>query len=191
MANPLRQLDPEIYGGLGPPLTDRGGVDREGELVMTDEEKQSILASAKATIDRRRAVDGLRDAKPPRERVETNIKYRRTDPEPPPPEERNLTDAEMLRWRQYFEAYVVGAIRSERAFITEVVGGALGEKMNELRDEIESYVNAKFAQATNQRFVDLMKLSLDELKTEIKKLRGGLIGEVSDLPNPQRHRQIN
>jgi hypothetical protein len=63
--------------------------------------------------------------------------------------------------------------------------------MNELRGEIESYVNAKIAQATNQRFVDMMKLSVDELKAEIKKLRGGLVGEVSDLPNPLTRRQIN
>jgi hypothetical protein len=97
----------------------------------------------------------------------------------------------MLRWPQYFEAYVAEAIRSEHEFIIEIVGGALGEKLNELRDEIESYVNAKIAEATNERFVDLMKLSVGELKPEITKLRGGLVGEVSDLPNPLPFWQVN
>jgi hypothetical protein len=73
----------------------------------------------------------------------------------------------------------------------EIVGQALGEKLNELRDEMENYVNAKITQAANKRFVDLMKLSVDELKAEIKKLRGGLVGEVGDLPNPLPHRHVN
>jgi len=47
------------------------------------------------------------------------------------------------------------------------------------------------AQAANQRFVELMKFRVEELKAEIKKLRGGLVGEVSDLPNPLPHPQIN
>jgi hypothetical protein len=160
---------------------------------MSDEEKQSILASARATIERLRAAHGARDAEPLRERVETSIEHRRTEPEAPSLADptRNLTDAEMVRWRQYFEAYVAEAIRSERTFMTEVVGGALGEKLNELRDEIETYVDAKFAQATNQRFVDLMKMSVDELKSEIKKLRGGLVGDISDLPNPLASRSLN
>jgi hypothetical protein len=32
---------------------------------------------------------------------------------------------------------------------------------------------------------DAMQASFDELRQEIKKIRGGLTGEMSDLPNPR------
>ena len=90
-----RRLEVANARVMGPPLAERDRHDRRGELVMTDEEKQSILYGARATIDRLRAADGARDKEPPRERVETPIKYRRTEPESPAPAERarNLTDA--------------------------------------------------------------------------------------------------
>ena len=59
----------------------------------------------------------------------------------------NLTDYEMARWRQYFEAHVSEAILAERAFIVEVVGGAIGERETQLCDNIEKMIEAKFKQA--------------------------------------------
>jgi hypothetical protein len=37
----------------------------------------------------------------------------------------------------------------------------------------------------------MMQASFDDLKQEIKKIRGGLTGEVSDLPNPIADRRLN
>jgi hypothetical protein len=73
----------------------------------------------------------------------------------------------------------------------EVVGEALGEISAKLREEIERTVAAKLAQANDQNFTDMMQASFDELKQEIKKIRGGLSGEVSDLPNPIVDRRLN
>jgi hypothetical protein len=36
-----------------------------------------------------------------------------------------------------------------------------------------------------------MQASLNDLRQEIKKLRGGLTGEISDLPNPIADRRLN
>jgi hypothetical protein len=59
---------------------------------------------------------------------------------------RNLTDYEMARWRQYFEAHVEDAIRAEHEFMIEIVGKALGEFVNRRDDEIQQFVDAKFSQ---------------------------------------------
>jgi hypothetical protein len=103
----------------------------------------------------------------------------------------NLTDAEMARWSAHFENRLAQAIANEHEFMIQVVGEALGEVSNQLRDEIEKTVAAKLQQASNQKLADMMRGSLDELKQEIKKIRGGLTGEISDLPNPIADRRLN
>ena len=50
----------------------------------------------------------------------------------------------MARWRQYFEGHVAQAIATERDFMIEVVGLSLGERENQLREEIQQFVDAKF-----------------------------------------------
>ena len=73
------------------------------------------------------------------------LEGRVTKPDPPQQErDRSLTDYEMARWRQYYEAHVAQAIATERDFMTEVVGTALGERENQLREEIRQFVDAKF-----------------------------------------------
>jgi hypothetical protein len=51
-------------------------------------------------------------------------------------------------------------------------------------------IAVKHEQANNQKCADTMRVSLDELKQEIKKIRGGLTG-ASDLPNPTADRRLN
>jgi hypothetical protein len=86
--------------------------------------------------------------------------------------ERKLTDAEMARWNAHFENRA-----NEREFLIQAVG--LGEVWNKLRDEIEKTVAAKLEQASNQKLANMTQASFDDLRQEIKKIRGGLTGEIS------------
>ena len=62
--------------------------------------------------------------------------------------EQNLTDSEMLRWRQNFEAHVAETILAERAFLIEVVGQALGERELQLREQIEQTIETKLSRGS-------------------------------------------
>ena len=105
--------------------------------------------------------------------------------------DRNLTDAEMARWAAHFESRIAQAIASEHELMIEAVGQALGETSNQLREEIGKTITAKLTQANDQQFATMIQASLDGLKQEIKKLRGGLTGDISDLPNPIADRRLN
>jgi hypothetical protein len=100
---------------------------------------------------------------------------------------RNLTDAEMARWRAHFEEL----LEQQKSFILEVVAEALGETSAEQRQEITKTVTVQVEAANNQKFADMLRLDLNALRYEVKKLRGGLVGEVSDLPNPLTDRRLN
>jgi hypothetical protein len=104
---------------------------------------------------------------------------------------RNLTDAEMARWNAHFETRLAQAIASEHEFMIQIVGEVLGEVSNQLRDEIERTVAAKLEQPSSQKLANMMQASFDELRQEIKRIRGGLTGEMSDLPNPLADRRLN
>jgi hypothetical protein len=58
--------------------------------------------------------------------------------------------------------------------LIQVVGEALGEVSNQLRDEIEKTVASKLEQASNQKLAAMVQASFEDLKQEIKKIRGGL-----------------
>jgi hypothetical protein len=121
---------------------------------MTNEERRSVLATARATLQRLNgenaaaSASDTRHPEPLQAEVKRRLDYperRVTNPDPPQQERgRNLTDYEMARWREYFEGYVAQAIAAERDFMTEVVGTALGEGENQLREEIQQFVDAKF-----------------------------------------------
>ena len=84
-------------------------------------------------------------SKPRSSAASNNMERRVAKPDPPQQEHgRNLTDYEMARWRQYFEAHVAEAIETERDFMIEVVGLSLGERENQLREEIRQFVDGKF-----------------------------------------------
>jgi restriction endonuclease len=102
-----------------------------------------------------------------------------------------LPDAEMARWNAHFENRIAEAIASEHEFMIQVVGEALGQVSNQLRDEIDKTIAAGLKQASNQKLADAMQASFNELRQEIKKIRGGLTGEISDLPNPLAVRRLN
>ena len=123
---------------------------------MTHDEKMAILATARANVARFNAGDAAACASDTRrreplqaevERRQKDLARRVAEPDPPPQERRrNLTDAEMVRWREYFEGHVAQVIATERDFMSEVVGLALGDWGNQLREEIERLVDAKFRQ---------------------------------------------
>jgi hypothetical protein len=119
------------------------------------------------------------------------LRREREQEKPSGARERNLTDAEMARWNAHFEQRLAQAIANEHEFMIQVVGEALGEVSNQLRDEIEKTVAAKLEQVSNQKLAAMMQSSFDHLRQEIKKIRGGLTGEVSDLPNPIAGRRLN
>ena len=98
---------------------------------MTSEEKSAVFATAHATLQR---LNGGHAASNPsdtrdQEPLQADVKRRLDDlerrvanPDPPQQErDRNLTDYEMARWRQYYEAHVAQAILDEREFMIEVV----------------------------------------------------------------------
>jgi hypothetical protein len=59
-------------------------------------------------------------------------------------------------------------------------------------NEIEK-TNRRQARTSKQseKLAGMMRGGLDELKQEIKQIRGGLTGETSDLPNPLADRRVN
>jgi hypothetical protein len=124
---------------------------------MTDEEKRAVLAAARATVQRLNGGDAVASASDTRhqEPLQTEVKRRLEDlerrvakPDPPQQEQsRNLTDYEMARWRQYFEAHVAEAILAEREFMIEVCGQGIGEHGARLREEIEVAIDARFKEA--------------------------------------------
>jgi hypothetical protein len=99
----------------------------------------------------------------------------RSQLEPPQQRERNLTDAEMARWHAYFE----GLLASQRDFILEVMGEALGETLDQISDEID----AKIAESQEKAALARLQDSVDELRRDLKG-RGNSRDEVVDLPNP-------
>ena len=121
---------------------------------MTNEEKSTVLATARATLQRLNGGDTVASASDTQhqEPLQTEVKRRLEDlerrvakPDPPQQERgRNLTDYEMARWRQYFEAHVAEAILAERAFMIEVCGQGIGEVWNQRCEEIQQFVDAKF-----------------------------------------------
>ena len=90
---------------------------------MTNEEKQAVLATARATIQRLNGGDAAANAcdigrpEPLQAEVQRGLRElerRVANPDPPQQEDgRNLTDYEMARWRQYFEAHVAQEIAAE------------------------------------------------------------------------------
>ena len=143
-------------------------------VTMTREEHDRLLAELDLPYEQRQRLQ--------QEREQGKQSSERT---------RNLTDAEMTRWSAHFENRLAQAIASEHEFMIEVVGEALGHISNQLREEIEKTVTAKLAQANDQKLTAIMQASFDGLKQEIKKLRGGLTGDISDLPNPIAERRLN
>jgi hypothetical protein len=121
---------------------------------MTSEEKRAVLATARATLQRLNGGDAASNAVEAQDRQPLHAEIQRrvgelerraANPDPPQQERGgNLTDYEMARWRQYFEAHVAEAILAERGFMIEVVGLSLGERENQLREEIQQFVDAKF-----------------------------------------------
>jgi hypothetical protein len=87
---------------------------------MTNEEKQAVLATARATLERLNggevaasASDAGRQESLQAEvqRGIQELERRVTNPDQPPQErDRNLTDYEMARWRQYLEGHVAEAL---------------------------------------------------------------------------------
>ena len=121
---------------------------------MTSEEKRAVLATARATLQRLNGGDAASNAVEAQDRQPLlaevqrrlgELERRVAKPDPPQQERGgNLTDYEMARWRQYFEGHVAQAIATERDFMIEVVGLSLGERENQLREEIQQFVDAKF-----------------------------------------------
>jgi hypothetical protein len=142
-------------------------MDERGALVMTREEHDQRMAELDLPFEERRRL---------REQREKSREQ--------PSEPRNLTDAEVARWNAYLESRLQQAIASEHELMIEVIGQALGEVSAQLREEIEKTITTKMAQASDQKLNAMLQASLGELKQEIGKLRGGLVGDVSDLPNP-------
>jgi hypothetical protein len=122
---------------------------------MMNEEKQAVLATARATVERLNGGEVAASAsdigrpEPLQAEVQRRLKElerRVANPDPPQQEHgRNMTDYEMARWQEHFEGYVAEVIQTERDFQAEVVGTAIGHRENQLREEIQQFVDAKFS----------------------------------------------
>src|SRR4029077_16886257 len=116
---------------------------------MTNEEKQAILTTARATLRPLNGKDVATGTVDPQhgeplqagvkrrlEDLERKVERRRLEEKRPkhPEVGRNCTDYEMAPWRQYFETHVADAILAERDFMLEVVGTGIGEREAQLRE---------------------------------------------------------
>jgi hypothetical protein len=123
-------------------------------IEMTNEEKSTVSATARATLQRLNGGDAVASASDAQhqEPLQTEVKrhvdypgHRVTNLDPPQQERgRNLTDYEMARWRQYFEDYVAQEIARERETMIEICGQGIGEFWNHRYEEIQQFVDAKF-----------------------------------------------
>ena len=98
---------------------------------------------------------------------------------------RNLTDAEMARWREHFydlvaqeraamQAHVTSEREAERDFIMEVVAGVLAEIRHEIEDKNQQSIDAALA---------TVQTKLESLHAEIMKHVAIERGTIIELPN--------
>jgi hypothetical protein len=94
----------------------------------------------------------------------------------------NLTDAEMARWRAHFHDLIAqeraatdAGMAAERAFLIEVVGGALGEMRLAIETGNKQSIEAALAP---------MQASLATLHQDMAKRAGVEAGKITELPNP-------
>jgi hypothetical protein len=84
---------------------------------------------------------------------------------------RNLTDAEMLRLEQHFAALIA----AERDHMMRHISELIEQARKEISVEIETAYKRAF---------EPLRLDIDALKHELRKLSGGPSGEPVELPNP-------
>jgi hypothetical protein len=121
---------------------------------MMDEEKSTVMAAARATLQRLNGGDAASNAVEAQDRQPLQTEVRRrfeelkqgvANPDPPQQERGcNLTDYEMARWRQYFEDYVGQEIARAQEAMVEICGQGIGEFWNQRCEEIQQFVDAKF-----------------------------------------------
>jgi hypothetical protein len=115
---------------------------------------------------------------------------RRPEPEPEPERTRarNLTDAEMARWRQHFEtlitnegifrdAAITGAIEAEHALMVEYM-----EIVGKVFDAMEAAQER--AVAGLRKDLDAARKEINTLRQVVAKLAASDKGAITDLPNP-------
>jgi Collagen triple helix repeat (20 copies) len=128
---------------------------------MTQEEKMAVLATARANVAHLNTKDAaacMPDKQRPEapqgevERRLEDLARRVAEPDLPALERgRNLTDAEMVRWRAYLEGHMAEAIAAERRSLLEAIGAALGEREDELFEEIEQLIGTRLRQVPRGR----------------------------------------
>jgi hypothetical protein len=84
---------------------------------------------------------------------------------------RHLTDAEIAHWDQHFAALIA----AERDHMKRLMSELIAQAREEIRAEIETAYKKAF---------DPLRLDVDALKHELRKLSGGPYGEPVELPNP-------
>lgn len=138
--------------------------------MVTNEEKQRILAQARANIER----------KPPPYVAPTEpLRHRTYDPGPPEPEPEYLlgldtTPAAPFDWAAYIAQAIEDRVMLEREFTMAVVGEALGNTIVELQKEAQRHEAGTLTQEITK-----LQSVCDELRIALNAERSK---SVVDLP---------
>src|SRR6476659_8012347 len=107
---------------------------------MTNEEKSTVLATARATLQRLNGGGSAIALDPPERRV--------TNPDPAQQQRGyTLPDDEMARWRDYVESHVAQEIATEHEFVMQIVARALGEFSAQLGAEVGRQIASQLGPA--------------------------------------------
>jgi hypothetical protein len=157
---------------------------------FSDTERERVLAEAHANLQRR---DEAVSYVPPREdpvakwKREADEQEQRFARERKRQEERPLErriaalEQELANARAELRQEIDQHIADERAFMLAVVGGALGEALDELRKDAKNELSDRLRE---------LRVDMCELQTTLAELRQVIAadrsGKVLDLPNPLR-----
>jgi hypothetical protein len=162
--------------------------------LVTNEEREQVLREARENMRLRDFPDAANVYSEPPPRVPEQYRREWTRPQPEPPQrERGLdTNQDLGRqaqwdasWNAWADLKIANALAAERTFVMECVGHAIGEMLEQEREEQKR----------------ALRLEASELRLELTKLRT-LLAEhralfatgdrsVLDLPNPLAAKRVN
>jgi hypothetical protein len=154
---------------------------------MTDEEREQILREARENMRLRNFPDAANVYSEPPRRSETTERreWRTPEPQPEPPKRKPELNTDVARqaqsdasWNAWADAKIADAVAAERALVLEVVGQAVGEMLEQEREEQKRALRLEASD---------LKLELTQLRTLLAEYRALFVtGDRSalDLPNP-------
>jgi hypothetical protein len=156
---------------------------------MTDEERKQILREAHENMRLRDFPDAANvySEPPPRVPEQYRREWTRPQPEPPQrkPEPAPVAEPDWSGWEAWADAKIANAIATERAFVMECVGHAIGEMLEQEREEQKRALRLEASE---------LKLELTQLRTLLAEYRAIFASSnrsILDLPSPLTVKRVN